>query len=104
MRRLATQAIPRRLPPAIQGDAAAHRLCHAEAEGLTLREHFAFSAPLNWFPGHMAKASREIAERMHSIDLVIEVRDARVRRHSLLLLPLPAQRALARAPLRHLWL
>lgn len=27
----------------------------------------------------MAKASREIAERMHSIDLVIEVRDARVR-------------------------
>ncbi len=33
---------------------------------------------IQWFPGHMNKARREIAEAMHSIDLVIEVVDARL--------------------------
>jgi ribosome biogenesis GTPase A len=33
---------------------------------------------LQWFPGHMTKARRELAERMTSVDLVIEVLDARM--------------------------
>jgi len=34
-------------------------------------------ANINWFPGHMAKAKREISERMKVIDIVIELVDAR---------------------------
>ena len=30
-----------------------------------------------WYPGHMAKARREIEEDMKLIDLVIEIADAR---------------------------
>ena len=32
----------------------------------------------SWFPGHMARASRQIREQLPNIDLVLEVRDARV--------------------------
>ncbi len=32
---------------------------------------------IQWFPGHMAKARREISERMKLIDIVIELVDAR---------------------------
>lgn len=35
-------------------------------------------ALFNWYPGHMAKALREIKEKMKSVDVVMEVRDARV--------------------------
>lgn len=34
-------------------------------------------AQIQWFPGHMAKAKREISERMKVIDIVIELVDAR---------------------------
>jgi len=33
---------------------------------------------INWFPGHMNKARREIAQAMAQTDVVIEVRDARL--------------------------
>ncbi|SDI74910.1 ribosome biogenesis GTPase A [Ferrimonas sediminum] len=33
---------------------------------------------INWFPGHMHKARKEIAELMPQIDLIIEVLDARI--------------------------
>ena len=33
---------------------------------------------IEWFPGHMSKAKREIAETIASVDLVIEVLDARL--------------------------
>lgn len=33
---------------------------------------------IQWFPGHMAKAKRQLAELMRYLDLLIEVRDARV--------------------------
>ena len=33
---------------------------------------------IDWYPGHMAKAKRQIAEVMPKIDLVIEVLDARL--------------------------
>ena len=33
----------------------------------------------SWFPGHMFKATQAMSERLRNMDLVIEVRDARVR-------------------------
>ncbi len=33
---------------------------------------------IQWYPGHMAKAKREIMEKMNMIDLIIELKDARI--------------------------
>jgi ribosome biogenesis GTPase A len=33
---------------------------------------------IHWYPGHMAKAKRELGELMKCLDLLIEVRDARI--------------------------
>ena len=33
---------------------------------------------LQWFPGHMAKTRRMIAENLKQVDLTIEVRDSRI--------------------------
>lgn len=33
---------------------------------------------IQWFPGHMAKAKREISQMMKLVDLVIELKDARI--------------------------
>jgi len=33
---------------------------------------------IDWYPGHMAKASKQLAEAMRKIDLVLEVLDARL--------------------------
>ncbi|MDD2591471.1 MAG: ribosome biogenesis GTPase YlqF [Erysipelotrichaceae bacterium] len=33
---------------------------------------------IQWFPGHMAKASKEMQEKMKAVDMIIELRDARV--------------------------
>ena len=35
------------------------------------------STNINWFPGHMAKATREIKEKLNLVDMVIELCDAR---------------------------
>jgi len=40
-------------------------------DGLTMAKN------IQWFPGHMAKATREIEERVKLVDLIIELRDAR---------------------------
>ena len=32
---------------------------------------------INWYPGHMAKAIREIKEKLTTVDIVFEIRDAR---------------------------
>ncbi|GMA49061.1 ribosome biogenesis GTPase A [Alicyclobacillus contaminans] len=34
--------------------------------------------PIHWFPGHMAKARREMAESIARVDAVVEVLDARI--------------------------
>ena len=36
------------------------------------------SPGINWYPGHMARAIREIKEKLKTVDIVFEVRDARV--------------------------
>ena len=33
---------------------------------------------IQWFPGHMAKARREISEKIKLVDLIIELKDARI--------------------------
>jgi len=33
---------------------------------------------IQWYPGHMAKAKREIREKLQIIDIVVELRDARI--------------------------
>ena len=35
-------------------------------------------AQIQWFPGHMAKARREISEKLKLVDIVLEILDARV--------------------------
>ena len=35
------------------------------------------SKQIQWFPGHMAKARREISEKIKLIDIVVELVDAR---------------------------
>lgn len=32
---------------------------------------------INWYPGHMAKAVREIKQKLQTVDIVFEIRDAR---------------------------
>ncbi len=41
-------------------------------------EKNSFVAPINWYPGHMEKARREMQETLKSVDLIIELRDARL--------------------------
>lgn len=33
---------------------------------------------IQWFPGHMAKARREVTEKLKLIDIVFELTDARI--------------------------
>ena len=33
---------------------------------------------INWYPGHMTKAKREMQEKLRMVDMVIELRDARI--------------------------
>lgn len=40
------------------------------------------SNPIQWFPGHMAKTNRVMAECLSSVDIVIEVLDARIPKSS----------------------
>jgi len=37
---------------------------------------------INWFPGHMVKTKREIKENLKLVDVVVEIRDARIPRAS----------------------
>ena len=45
---------------------------------MSFRTAFSFDGKIGWFPGHMAKALRQIRERIDSCDFVFDVRDARV--------------------------
>ena len=38
--------------------------------------------PIHWFPGHMAKARREIADQLKSVDVILEIVDVRLPRAS----------------------
>ena len=36
------------------------------------------SGRINWFPGHMAKALKKVKEKIGKVDIIVEIRDARV--------------------------
>ena len=42
------------------------------------KEQNASKLNINWFPGHMTKAKREMQEKLKMVDMVIECRDARI--------------------------
>ncbi|EGG23114.1 hypothetical protein DFA_05244 [Cavenderia fasciculata] len=41
------------------------------------RASFEYGGKINWFPGHMIKASKEVRETLKRIDIVLEIRDSR---------------------------
>lgn len=43
-----------------------------------LEEGGAGPQAINWYPGHIAKAERELSDYLKRVDVVIEVRDARI--------------------------
>ena len=45
---------------------------------LHARNAFVYDKIINWFPGHMAKGLRLITEKLNAVQVVIEVRDARI--------------------------
>ncbi|HEY9827577.1 MAG TPA: ribosome biogenesis GTPase YlqF [Stenomitos sp.] len=38
----------------------------------------AFTPPIQWYPGHIAKAEKALLEQLKRVDVVLEVRDARI--------------------------
>jgi ribosome biogenesis GTPase A len=42
------------------------------------REAFHHDKIIQWFPGHMAKGLRIMKQKLSKVDLILEVRDARV--------------------------
>lgn len=50
-----------------------------DGPGSTFLEGMTSIPRVNWFPGHMAKALRELRATLKKADAVIEIRDARVR-------------------------
>ena len=45
---------------------------------MKFRSVFAYDKPIIWYPTHQSKALRQLKNGIHHIDLVIEVRDARI--------------------------
>ncbi|CBN77688.1 Mtg1, mitochondrial YlqF-like GTPase [Ectocarpus siliculosus] len=48
-----------------------------DSELMRLEEDYA-TLKVNWFPGHMVKATKVIREKLKQVDMVFEVRDARI--------------------------
>lgn len=46
-------------------------------DGVALTPDTPAKLGINWYPGHMAKAIREIKEKLKLVDIVLEIRDAR---------------------------
>ena len=48
-----------------------------QADAIELTPDTPVKTGFNWFPGHMARAIREIKEKVKLVDIVLEIRDAR---------------------------
>lgn len=46
-------------------------------QGEHILEKVINNSKINWFPGHMLKATRQIKEKMKLVDIILEIRDAR---------------------------
>ena len=52
---------------------------YLDATSPTHRFEISVSTPLiQWYPGHIAKAEKQLAQNIEKVDLIIEVRDARI--------------------------
>jgi ribosome biogenesis GTPase A len=51
---------------------------HDSLQEFTPRQEFQYDSSLKWFPHHMAKAKVAIPKKLPVVDLVVEVRDARL--------------------------
>ena len=49
-----------------------------EIDGIEITPERAEKTTINWYPGHMVKATRQIKEKLKLVDIVLEIRDARV--------------------------
>ncbi len=43
-----------------------------------LPEYLKSGNPINWYPGHMLKAKKELQGRLKQVDVILELRDARI--------------------------
>ena len=44
----------------------------------SMKGKFSNRQDINWYPGHMLKAKKELAEQLKRVDVVLEIRDARI--------------------------
>ena len=44
----------------------------------SMQGKFSNQQDINWYPGHMLKAKKELAEKLKRVDVVLEIRDARI--------------------------
>ena len=49
-----------------------------EMESPSMQEKYRNHQDINWYPGHMLKAKKELAEQLKRVDVVLEMRDARI--------------------------
>ena len=56
----------------------AFRMMYSDNDDEGLNPFSGYKKPtVNWYPGHIAKAERQLAETLKAVDVVVEVRDAR---------------------------
>jgi len=55
-----------------------YKSVHEENELISLPSRFGFEGTINWFPGHMAKATKRISQTLNLVTTIIELRDARI--------------------------
>ena len=44
----------------------------------SMQEKYRNQQDINWYPGHMLKAKKELAEQLKRVDVVLEIRDSRI--------------------------
>ena len=49
-----------------------------EMESPSMQGKYRNQQDINWYPGHMLKAKKELAEQLKRVDVVLEIRDARI--------------------------
>ena len=49
-----------------------------EMESPSMQGKYRNQQDINWYPGHMLKAKKELAEQLKRVDVVLEMRDARI--------------------------
>ena len=49
-----------------------------EMESPSMQGKYRNHQDINWYPGHMLKAKKELAEQLKRVDVVLEMRDARI--------------------------